>query len=404
MATKSIPAGSRHDDDNPKTKSPSIPCTTSTRSPSISSTEDSGMVPTSISVIHDTDLFGNRGQMKYLRTYEEEILSLALLYISGTPLLVSPLLCASIEESANTMDKIMLPSDEIKKKHEPFISTPPEIMIGIFKFLNPIDAVCFSLMKFVLPKSTAFDMFSFSNVVVVNSLIIYISLRALAQSFIFNHHFRLVGLRLNFLSSLDQKIHVITVAPSHFSRHIANCIFIWKVLCHRISFFAPGRVKSSLVVTLSNQGCVANAGEIIGDNLREAEEWLRRTEPRDVCSSGMSSRESTGKIASERSVDCSADFDLSKDERSGYQIWMFLWRLLVGLGSFWVGLIWWLAMEAFLWYDLSLQYSDGFSPSGVLGGKCLQQNLLLRHSDGFGGKGTRCESVYRLSQCGVSRG
>ncbi|KAA8565353.1 hypothetical protein MFRU_045g00520 [Monilinia fructicola] len=148
MATKSIPAGSRHDDDdNPKTKSPSIPCTTSTRSPSISSTEDSGMVPTSISVIHDTDLFGNRGQMKYLRTYEEEILSLALLYISGTPLLVSPLLCASIEESANTMDKIMLPSDEIKKKHEPFISTPPEIMIGIFKFLNPIDAVCFSLMN-----------------------------------------------------------------------------------------------------------------------------------------------------------------------------------------------------------------------------------------------------------------
>lgn len=85
--------------------------------------------------------------MGYLQAYEEDILkltSLSTTSTTSTPLAPSPP-CDSIEELTD-MDVV------VEKKHEPFVTTIPEIMLGIFRYLNPIDAVCFSLTKFVLPK------------------------------------------------------------------------------------------------------------------------------------------------------------------------------------------------------------------------------------------------------------
>ncbi|KAB8288219.1 hypothetical protein EYC80_010220 [Monilinia laxa] len=112
------------------------------------------------------------------------------------------------------MAKINLPSDEmVEKKHEPFISTPPEIMIGIFKFLNPIDAVCFSLM---------------------------------------NKYTHSIYLSDGTRPVLDFQ------PPLQIGRPETEFPVI------------PGPKHSS--VNLNNQGYVASVGEIIGDNLREAEE------------------------------------------------------------------------------------------------------------------------------------
>jgi hypothetical protein len=36
-------------------------------------------------------------------------------------------------------------------KTTPFLGVPPEIHLKIFSFLNPIDAVCLSLVKYVFP-------------------------------------------------------------------------------------------------------------------------------------------------------------------------------------------------------------------------------------------------------------
>ncbi|KAF7873911.1 hypothetical protein EAF04_002583 [Stromatinia cepivora] len=142
MTTKKAGAGIRHDD-IPKTDSPPRPSLPSSRSSSFSESSN-GMIHAPISVIHEnaSSLFEHRGQMGYLKTYEGEILKLALSSISSNPP-VSPVLSASIEESTDNMDKLEI----VDKKHTPFVTTIPEIMLGIFKYLNPIDAVCFSLIN-----------------------------------------------------------------------------------------------------------------------------------------------------------------------------------------------------------------------------------------------------------------
>ncbi|ESZ90065.1 hypothetical protein SBOR_9553 [Sclerotinia borealis F-4128] len=137
-------------DNDPKTDSPSISSTSFihfTDSPSISSTGEDGMIHISRSVIHETALSGHRGQMDGLKTYEEEILSLLK---PSTPIIpLSPLLCPSTEDLMGMMGEMAVFSNETieLEKHQPFITTTPEIIQGIFKHLNPVDTVCFSLMN-----------------------------------------------------------------------------------------------------------------------------------------------------------------------------------------------------------------------------------------------------------------
>ncbi|APA16316.1 hypothetical protein sscle_16g110860 [Sclerotinia sclerotiorum 1980 UF-70] len=153
MTTKKAPGGIRHDeiretDSHSHSHShihlPLRRSVPSSRSSSFSESSNSGMIQTPITVIHEnaSSLFEHRGQMGYLKTYEEDILRLALSSISLTPS-DPPVLSASIKESTDNMDKLEI----VDKKHKPFVTTIPEIMLGIFKYLNPIDAVCFSLIN-----------------------------------------------------------------------------------------------------------------------------------------------------------------------------------------------------------------------------------------------------------------
>jgi len=107
------------------------------------------MAHTPISVIQEagSDLFEERSHVEYLKPFEEEILK--MVFPSALTPAVSPISPPySDGDSSIIKEKLEL----VEKKHQPFITTPPEIIMGIFKYLNPIDAVCFSLMKFVLLK------------------------------------------------------------------------------------------------------------------------------------------------------------------------------------------------------------------------------------------------------------
>lgn len=53
---------------------------------------------------------------------------------------------AALDQAANEAWKQYI-------KTIPFLGVPPEIHLKIFTFLNPIDAVCLSLIKYVYPLS-----------------------------------------------------------------------------------------------------------------------------------------------------------------------------------------------------------------------------------------------------------
>ncbi|KAI9644277.1 hypothetical protein NHQ30_007633 [Ciborinia camelliae] len=163
MAAEKMGARYHLDDDSMTDSSSSYPTTSttytspasSTRSPSPSFGEESGMIHTPISVIHETEMFVHQSQMRYLKAYEEDVLKLAGLLPSTTPL-VSPRLNGYNRDPMD-MDITDLSSQEkVQKKDKPFVTTIPEIIIGIFKHLNPIDAVCLSLIKSFMPSSLTF--------------------------------------------------------------------------------------------------------------------------------------------------------------------------------------------------------------------------------------------------------
>ncbi|KAF7916990.1 uncharacterized protein EAE98_010421 [Botrytis deweyae] len=146
MATKKAGeagANIRLDDDDTKTHSPHITPALS-RCSSSSSNTSYNMAHAPISVIQEagSDLFEERSHVQYLKPFEEEILKMVF-PLALTPA-VSPISPPySDEDSSIIKDKL----EFVEKKHKPFITTPPEIVMGIFKYLNPIDAVCFSLLN-----------------------------------------------------------------------------------------------------------------------------------------------------------------------------------------------------------------------------------------------------------------
>ncbi|EDO00482.1 predicted protein [Sclerotinia sclerotiorum 1980 UF-70] len=258
MTTKKAPGGIRHDeiretDSHSHSHShihlPLRRSVPSSRSSSFSESSNSGMIQTPITVIHEnaSSLFEHRGQMGYLKTYEEDILRLALSSISLTPS-DPPVLSASIKESTDNMDKLEI----VDKKHKPFVTTIPEIMLGIFKYLNPIDAVCFSL---------------------INTVATYILLMALINFLTFNPLFKLVDLKADFpvIPGPEHSCHhccPVAFFPAHCELHFHLRSFIPSDLT-----FCAGQCQMvNAMVNHLTRNHVELVEEVIRNSLREEEE------------------------------------------------------------------------------------------------------------------------------------
>ncbi|KAK6597636.1 hypothetical protein H4I96_08588 [Botrytis cinerea] len=200
MATKEIGeagANIRLDDGDPKTHLPHVAPLLSRRSSSSSSSTTSyNMAHTPISVIQEagSDLFEERSHVEYLKPFEEEILK--MVFPSALTPAVSPISPPySDGDSSIIKEKLEL----VEKKHQPFITTPPEIIMESS-----------SILILLTHKYTR-------NV--------YLS-HGRHQILDFNPPLSMGRPESTFPVIPGPNVHVVIVAPSLSSQHIANYIFI----------------------------------------------------------------------------------------------------------------------------------------------------------------------------------
>ncbi|KAM3081891.1 hypothetical protein ACMFMG_004358 [Clarireedia jacksonii] len=84
----------------------------------------------------------------FQQCFEAEMRKLVLMSNLLTSSSSSTSLCAPADDSDTEMKDVIQTPDPV---HQIFVTTPPEIILEIYSYLNPIDTICFSLInKFTL--------------------------------------------------------------------------------------------------------------------------------------------------------------------------------------------------------------------------------------------------------------